>query len=88
MCKDSIKRFDSVCEKLENIYENCYEEPAVEQVDQAVAEPESNETLVVCSGVCEKCVGCPCAVAHEFNEILDTEGVCDDVGIVVKSIKV
>ena len=85
LCKKSTQRYNAVCEKFVNIYENSYDDDVPEGV---AAEVDEDDNIVVCSGACDLCDGCPLAVPHVFNPDADTEDVCEDVGYLVKPVPV
>jgi hypothetical protein len=80
--KASKKTDDIICGDFDNMFPKDVVEDVVETSLNEVVE----EVLMICSGACEKCAGCPNALPHEANEGMDVEGICDEVGYMVKGV--
>ena len=78
--KESGKTDDIICEKFFNMF------PEDEEVVETSVEDVVGEVLMICSGACEKCAGCPNAIPHEANEGMDVENICDEVGHMVSGV--
>jgi hypothetical protein len=73
LCKHPNVQTELLCENFDNIYEGLEDdEPVIN------TETENEPNIVICSQANEHCEGCPCAVPHEFNELLDTTEECED----------
>ena len=82
--KASKKTDDIICGDFDNMFP---EDEDVEVVAETSVEDVVEEVLMICSGACEKCAGCPNATPHNANDLQDVEGICDDVGHMVKGVK-
>lgn len=78
LCKRFQKEFDAVCDDLDNIYINCYDEDDMSVLDGT---SEVNEKLYVCNQSSELCVNCPHAKPHidEFGCSTWELSPCDTV---------
>lgn len=81
--KASKKTDDIICGDFDNLFPKD-EEVVATSVEDVVE--EVSEKLTICSGTCEKCVGCPNALIHEANGAMDVEGICDEVGYMVSGV--
>jgi hypothetical protein len=81
LCKKSAERFDCICEKFEDNFPDDLE-PFIPTVWN------NEDDMYVCDHACKECAGCPCAIPHEWMDLVDKKELCEVVNKEVCGIKV